>query len=76
MPVILTAADYELWLDPVFKNIASLSEMLKPFEPSLMRRHPVSTTVNNVQNDDADCASRVDYPSSSPAQSQLLIFPF
>jgi putative SOS response-associated peptidase YedK len=28
MPVILTPADYELWLNPAFTIIASLSEML------------------------------------------------
>src|SRR5437773_4459551 len=43
MPVILTTADYELWLDPAFKNIASVSEMLKPFDFALMRCYPVST---------------------------------
>jgi putative SOS response-associated peptidase YedK len=75
MPVILSSADYKVWLDPAFKNIASV-EMLKPFEPALMRRYPVSTRVNNVQNDDADCANRVDHPGTSPAQSQLLMFPF
>ena len=70
MPVILTPADYELWLDPAFTNIASVSEMLKPFEPSLMRRYPVSTRVNHVVNDDAECAKPVEL-DAAPAQAQL-----
>jgi putative SOS response-associated peptidase YedK len=76
MPVILTPDDYHLWLDPAFRDTASVSEMLRPLDPAQMRRYPVSTRVNNVQNDDADCANRVDHPGTAPAQSQLLIFPF
>ena len=30
--------------------------MLKAFDPALMKRYPVSTRVNQVQNDYADCA--------------------
>jgi putative SOS response-associated peptidase YedK len=70
MPVILRPLDYELWLDPAFKNIASVSEMLKPFEPALMRRYPVSTRVNHVLNDDAECAQPVE-PDATPSQAQL-----
>jgi putative SOS response-associated peptidase YedK len=70
MPVILRPPDYELWLDPAFKNISSVSEMLTPFEPTLMRRYPVSTRVNHVVNDDAECAKPVE-PDAMPAQTQL-----
>ena len=35
-----------------------------------MRRYPVSTRINHVQNDDADCARLVE-PDSSPTQAQL-----
>jgi putative SOS response-associated peptidase YedK len=70
MPVILRPADYEFWLDPAFKKIDSVSEMLKPFETALMRRYTVSMRVNNVQNDDAECAEPVE-PDASPAQAQL-----
>jgi putative SOS response-associated peptidase YedK len=76
MPVILNSESYDLWLDPPYRDTAGLSEMLKPFEPKLMRHYPVSTRLNNVHNDDADCANSVDHPGTSPAQSQLLIFPF
>jgi putative SOS response-associated peptidase YedK len=70
MPVILRPDDYDLWLDPAFRDGGSLSEMLKPFDAALMSRYPVSTRVNNVQNDDADCAKPLER-EPLPAQSQL-----
>ncbi len=56
MPVILPVGHYDLWLDPGFKNTGDLKAMLLPYEPSLMKRYPVSMRVNLVKNDDADCA--------------------
>jgi putative SOS response-associated peptidase YedK len=44
--------------------------MLKPFDAALMNRYPVSTRINQVQNDDADCAKPLDQ-EPSPAQSLL-----
>jgi putative SOS response-associated peptidase YedK len=44
--------------------------MLRPFDDALMNRYPVSTRVNQVQNDDADCAKPLER-ELSPAQSQL-----
>ena len=70
MPVILSSDNYDLWLDPAFRSTASVTEMLKPFDAALMRRYPVSTRVNNVQNEDADCATPLDR-ELSPAQSLL-----
>ncbi len=56
MPVILRPDHYDLWLDPAFRNTASLLEMLKPLAAGLMRRYPVSTRVNQVENDDVNCS--------------------
>jgi putative SOS response-associated peptidase YedK len=70
MPVILNPDHYDLWLDPAFRNTASVSEMLKPFDATIMRRYPVSARVNHVQNDDADCAKPLEC-QPSPAQSLL-----
>jgi putative SOS response-associated peptidase YedK len=56
MPVILPLEHYDLWLDPGFKSTDDLRELLRPYEPSLMKRYPVSTRVNLVKNDDPDCA--------------------
>jgi putative SOS response-associated peptidase YedK len=70
MPVILRPDNYDLWLDPAFQDTHSVSQMLKPFDPALMKRYPVSTRVNQVENDDPDCAKPVE-PEASPAQAQL-----
>lgn len=59
MPVILDPGDYDVWLDPGMKDSAGVSELLRPFDPTAMRCYPVSSRVNNVQNDDAECARPV-----------------
>jgi putative SOS response-associated peptidase YedK len=56
MPVILDKADYELWLDPGFTDVAALSQMLKPYDASDMHFYPVSNRINQVSNDDPACA--------------------
>jgi putative SOS response-associated peptidase YedK len=56
MPVILKSENYDLWLDPGFHNVNQLLDVLKPFPADAMRRYPVSTRVNSVQNDDPTCA--------------------
>ena len=60
MPVILPPEDYDLWLDPGFKDTKEISAMLKPYDAALMKAYPVSTRVNTVKNDDAQCAEPVD----------------
>jgi len=60
MPVILELDSYDLWLDPGMKNVSVASEMLKPFDASLMRCHPVSDSINRVVNDDAECSVAVE----------------
>ena len=59
MPVILVPSDYDLWLDPGMKDPTAVSELLKPFDSRLMRCYPVSSRVNQVQNDDAECSKPV-----------------
>ena len=44
--------------------------MLKPFDFALMRCYPVSTRVNHVVNDDAECAKPVE-PDATPVQAHL-----
>jgi putative SOS response-associated peptidase YedK len=56
MPVILDIADYDLWLDPGMRNVSVASDLLKPYDPRLMRCYPVSTRVNHVANDDEQCS--------------------
>ena len=59
MPVILPPANYDLWLDPGFRDVAT-AEMMKPFDAGLMRRYPVSARVNSVTNDDPECSEPIE----------------
>jgi len=60
---------YDLWLDPGFKDVEALAEVLVPFDAAQMRRFQVSTRINSVTNDGPECV--VPSHSSSPAQSGL-----
>jgi putative SOS response-associated peptidase YedK len=55
MPVILPDNVYDLWLDPGFLKTDTVCDLLKPFNPALMRRYEVSSRVNLVKNDDPEC---------------------
>jgi putative SOS response-associated peptidase YedK len=68
MPVILRKDDYDVWLDPGMQNVAAISELLKPFDPRLMRCYPVSSRINHVGNDDEDCSRPVNI---TEAQNRL-----
>jgi putative SOS response-associated peptidase YedK len=57
MPVILDKDSYDLWLDPGMQNVSAISEPLKPYDARLMRCYPVSTRINSVVNDDAECSA-------------------
>ena len=69
MPVILDRMNYDLWLDSGIKNADALSDMLKPYDARMMRRYPVSTRLNQAQNDDAGCAQPVEL--DAPPQGEL-----
>ena len=69
MPVILRQKNYDQWLDPGFRNVKALAEVLMPFDAAQMRSFPVSTRINAVANDDPDCV--VQWHSPLPAQSAL-----
>jgi len=56
MPVILKGDDYDRWLDPRFKQVDDIFDLLKPYQADSMRRYLVSSRVNSVKNDDAACA--------------------
>jgi putative SOS response-associated peptidase YedK len=60
MPVILDPDTYDLWLDPGMRDVGAASELLKPFDARLMRCYPVSTRINHVGNDDAECSAPVE----------------
>ena len=46
-------------LDPSINNPSLLCDYLKPFDPALMKKYPVSTRVNRPENDDHECAQEV-----------------
>ena len=69
MPVILRRESYDLWLDPAFKDVKALADLLAPFDASQMTRFPVSTRINAVANDDPDCV--LPWHGDLPAQSAL-----
>jgi putative SOS response-associated peptidase YedK len=69
MPVILQKDDYDLWLDPGMTDVEAISDLLKPFGARLMRSFAVSSRVNQVQNDDPECAKPVEV--EAPPQGQL-----
>jgi putative SOS response-associated peptidase YedK len=58
MPVILSPDNYDLWLDPGFENVASVTELLKPYN-GRMRRYPVSSRVNAGADDNVACAEPI-----------------
>jgi putative SOS response-associated peptidase YedK len=60
MPAILDPDSYELWLDPGMKDVSAASDLLKPYDPRRMRCFPISTRINHVANDDADCSAPVE----------------
>lgn len=70
MPVILSQENYDVWLDPAYRDVSGLSQMLKPFDSGSMKRYPVSPKVNHVQNDDAECSKPVEV-FATPVQEQL-----
>ena len=59
MPVILPTGAYASWLSPAVRDSSVALGWLVPYAGA-MRRFPVSTRVNLVQNDDAECARPVE----------------
>ena len=57
MPLIIQPGDYGAWLDAANPKGG---ELLKPFPSELMRYYPVSTRVNKVSNDDAECLEPIE----------------
>jgi putative SOS response-associated peptidase YedK len=56
MPVILEYENYDVWLDPGFRRVEPLLDLLMPYRADSMRRYRVSARVNSAQNDDPACA--------------------
>jgi putative SOS response-associated peptidase YedK len=50
------------------KDMATASDLLKPYDARLMRSYPVSSGVNSVVNDDEACSAQVEL---AEAQARL-----
>lgn len=66
MPVILSPDAYDLWLDPGFTQPDGIRDLLQPRSAAEMKRYPISTGVNDVNNDGPDCCSLVDPAAAQP----------
>jgi putative SOS response-associated peptidase YedK len=69
MPVILSPEDYDRWLDPGVSDPAQVADLLKPYDPRLMRKYPVSDFVNRPDNEGPECAQEV---AAEAAEQQKL----
>ena len=52
MPVILSAADQAIWLDPEVRDPRRLQTLLQPCDPAILTAHPVDRRVNSGREDD------------------------
>lgn len=68
MPVIVPDAVVDDWLFARERDMDRLKSMLVPAPDDLLTATPVSTRVNSVKNDDADCLAA---PAFAPQQSAL-----
>jgi putative SOS response-associated peptidase YedK len=59
MPVILSPADYELWLDEAVQEPERLMPLLRPYAGDL-EAYPVSSLVNNPRNNAPECLAPLD----------------
>ena len=59
MPVVLPPEDYEMWLDPDFKEREALTSLLRPYPNDAMEAYPVSRRVNSPSNNVPDCIESV-----------------
>ena len=68
MPVILPSGAYASWLNPAMRDTHVALGWLVPYAGA-MRRYPVSVKINQVENDDAECATPVEV--DAPSQRSL-----
>jgi putative SOS response-associated peptidase YedK len=55
MPLILSPADYDQWLDKEYDP----ADLIRPFPGNEMVTWPISTRVNRPENDDAAILDRL-----------------
>jgi|SRR5579859_6440369 len=67
MPVIIRKDDYDLWLDKGITDPARVKECLTSFDARLMKKYPVSTRVNNVENEGPECTLQAPPRQAAPS---------
>ncbi len=65
----VTPDKYDVWLDPDVTDFDAIRDSLKPYDVAQMRRYPVSTKLNNSQNEGAESATPVTL--DTPIQARL-----
>ena len=55
MPVILSASEYDQWLDRQITETQQLEALYAPFPSDLLEAIPISTNINNPRHDSPDC---------------------
>jgi putative SOS response-associated peptidase YedK len=55
MPVILSASEYDQWLDRQITEAKQLETLYAPFPSDLLEAIPISTNINNPRHDSPDC---------------------
>jgi putative SOS response-associated peptidase YedK len=71
MPVILRPEDHDMWLDPGMVRTEEIVSLLKPYAADAMKRFPVSSRVNSVDNDDESCATLGELAREAPVSMAL-----
>jgi putative SOS response-associated peptidase YedK len=59
MPVILSPASYDQWLDPTVQQTEPLMALLRAYSNDELMAYPVSTLVNNPRHDAPQCLEPV-----------------
>lgn len=67
MPVILTTAGEDLWLDPAVEDPARLAPLFAPPDSAEMEAFPVSRRVNAPENDDPSILDPLEPAAGVPA---------
>jgi putative SOS response-associated peptidase YedK len=60
MPVMLSAADYDSWLDVQLQDPDLLQPLFRPSAADELEMHPVSTVVNNPRHEGEGCVVQVE----------------
>jgi putative SOS response-associated peptidase YedK len=68
MPVILSEADHDTWLNPQQSDRGVLTGLLRPYDSSSLELYPVSTLVNSPRHDSPQCVDPLTASGDEPSQ--------